>query len=200
MLRGTYKKKNVLSYKAPSLQNQINALRRQVLDQKRDPEYFQIHGEVVHSTANWKVTQVNLTNEMITATGFRDAINGDSWRNNYLDMRFLTKTRVEFCRVIIYAPLRSGATFTPSVDDAGSVVVPDPTAFKVLHDDIFIMHAALVTEEGRRRWINLRKLVTLYNGHNTTIERNDIKMTIITKASSTGSSVMWNAVFCVTEK
>lgn len=199
MLRGS-KNKKVAVFKAPTLQNQLNALKRQVYEQRRSPEYFQIFDEVNHTTAAWKVTQWNLTNEMITSTGFRDAINGDSWRNNWLDMRILSKTRVEFCRIVIYVPLRAGQTFNPAVTDSGAIVVPDPTAFRVLYDETLVMHAALATEEGRRRFIRLRGLMTLYNGHNNTLERNDIKMTIITKANSTGSSLLWNMVFCVTEK
>lgn len=196
-LRGTRKQ---VPRKAATLQNQINTLRRQVYDQRRSPEYFQLSAEVTHTTAAWKVTQWNITNEMILSTGFRDAINGDSWRNNWFDLRFMTKTRVEFCRIVVYVPLRAGQTFSPSVTDSGAIIVPDPTAFRVLYDEIVIMHSGLRVEEGRRRFIRFKNLLTLYNGHNGTLERNDVKMTIITKADSIGSAVLWNGVFCVTEK
>lgn len=182
MLRGTKRKQTyALLNTRPTLQNQITALKRQVAEQKPETQYFRVANN--HVSAAAAVEQANhlVTQSLIADPGFRNFVTGDQWANLWLNLKFTIQPDCKLARILCYVPKKSGQRFNPA--SFKMTTLPDPSAFWVISDS-FVNHIDSNTATAINKKFNLRKLKTLYDSQNTSIERGEIIITVIYEAGT----------------
>jgi len=183
MLRGTRKRQRS-TFEKPTLQNQLDTLRRQVNKNKPETQYFRIKGNWTSTGTSTQQFSHNVTESLLSSSDFRDNVTGDVWSNLRLDYRTqLTPDSTQY-RVIIYTPKKAGQRFTPP--NYHFVTIPDPTAFTVWYDHSFSRDFDYVHQSGTKRphqfinkKLNLRGMLTKNNSETSTIEKGELIITII---------------------
>lgn len=156
----------------PSLQNQVDVLKRKVSRNTPETQYFQdLTSELIIGNVNQSF-EVNVTDSLINTANFRDLVTGDKWINKSLQFHFDPHHNTGMCRLVIYQPKKVGQRFQPVGTTAAYERYPDPSAFRVFYD-----HSWEPTRDNELRKkgsINLGNMMTTYNSDSSTLERGEI--------------------------
>lgn len=190
-LRGS--KRPYKTYQQKTLRNEINLLKRKVARNTPAPVYFDTITTLPSFSASpdeFKRATIDITDDILSLTGFRDQINGDEWYNNSVKLSLTLFGETEQAWCVVYAPNLASTVFAPPESADGNVTLPDPAAFRVLSSrrinrespkDTTTSDYPHVTYE----WIvPLRSMKTLFNSDANIVEKNPIKVMILLKKGS----------------
>ena len=76
------------SYGKPSLQIQVDKLKRKVASNKAEQFTFKQGGTITPPSTSQGQTNLNITDLIYTDSDFRDDITGSIWKNHWMDIRF----------------------------------------------------------------------------------------------------------------
>lgn len=183
-LRGTAKK--TLVVKPQTLQNQINQLKRRVRQNTPATVHFRTNPPAFTSGGTgWAQLTYSFTSAFVTSPVFRDDINGDWFRNLWLDLSFAIHPAMDRFRFILYSPRKAGTFYTPGATITGFCAHPDSSMYHVYHDEMINFDA---DPKAALRRISLRNLKTCID--NTTIQQGELMLTIIYQGT-TATSTDW---------
>lgn len=172
------------TYKPATLQNQVDALRRKVNQQKPETQYWLDTKRVVTTVASgYEEATYTLTQLFIANTNFRSQVLGDRWQNVMLRLNLAAFFQnITQARIIVYAAKKPATTMT-FTDVLG---IPDPNAFTIFWDEFILAdHATQKKEIKRMIPLNVQ---TLYNTDTAVLERGDIKMLLMLQSSSSSQT------------
>lgn len=189
MLRGTLTKKDRSVWnQRPTLQGQINALRAQVNKTKPETQYFRVYGTHSASTTNPETVHHDVTQTLISASNFRDLINGDQWRNLFLKFRVSANSNAKVFRVLLYVPKDPSVTFSPTANQF--TLIPDPSSYWIIYDKTFT-RADINSFTHMQCTVSLKGLKTIYDSNAAVIRKGDVMATVIS-TSGTPSAVSYD--------
>lgn len=197
-LRGRSKSAKYASYSAPTYQNQINVLKRQINKQKPAKVYYREAYET-SASAGFGHTDHNLTGDFIASTNFRSLVNGDRWNNVYLRLNAVVDKTCNSFRVIVYVPKVTGASYNPGTTVSDIPRILDPAAFWVLADVMVDLKADL-GDPSFQRLVKLNNLMTIYNTSSGVLEKGQIRMCCIWNKTTTAVPYHISAMLCMTDK
>jgi len=174
-LRGA---KSLTKYPAPaSVQNQLNQLKRKVAQNTPAKVNHQRQYALSPAPSGVSGANINVTDDFISATEYRDLVNGDSYTNHTLRLCIKVKPEVSAFRVIVYSPKVTSSSYAIPTSDNNLTRYPDPAAFAVYHDS-WVTRQADLDESIFFKNINLRRLTTVYNGSSSTLEKGAIRVMV----------------------
>lgn len=194
-LRGNNLRKTA-TYVKPTLQNQINTLKRRVGKNKAAKSYFRVQYSDSPVSSGVGSSDHSLTNSFIGGSNFRNYVNGDSWTNVGLRLRGVCSMNVITFRVIVYVPKKPGNGLTSSLVKSDLARILDPAAYWVLSDE-FIRSDTAGTFQ---RYINFKGLQTIYNTDSTVLERGDVRIYFAWDTAASGVTHNTSAQLCITDK
>lgn len=167
-------------YRSPkTLSQEVKSLKRQVALSKNAPHYYRSTTFLASGgPSTWSVNTIELTNNFCSTGTYHDNVTGDEYTNNNLELKVDVKNDVSKCRMVVYVSKNSSVLFTPTADLTGYVTQPDPNSFWVLKD-VYLNHQNDVYDTSTTYWVNLRKLVTIYNTAANIIEKGRIRICFI---------------------
>ena len=198
-LRGSTKK-GPSSYSKPSIQNQLNTLKRQVGRNTPAKEFWRKTYAKAPVGAGHNQTTIDLTSDFINNVNFRDTVNGDKFNNWWGHLNITSVAGVKNCRIVAYVPKKPGTTWAPALSGSGYVDHADPHAFWVIADRQMTLEQTTYPSTMKVR-LNLRGMQTLYNTSSSVLERGDIRILIMWDTVNTsGTDVFLGAQLCVSDK
>lgn len=186
-LRGTVKNFNAPMRRRVPLDYKLLQLQRQINKQKPELQNFRTNDSLTIASG-YTVNTLGITDLFAAAAIFDELVLGDKFINERLKMQFHASVAVIKMRIIVYFTKRTGASFSPASTAAGFVSIPDPAAFQVLHDKVYISGND-TSGMAPSFNISLKKILTTYNRSSNTLERGDLRVCIITESgAATGSN------------
>ncbi|AXQ65402.1 MAG: hypothetical protein [Circular genetic element sp.] len=168
------------SYGKPSLQVQVDKLKRKVAANKAETFTFKQGGTITPPSTAVAQTNINLTDLIYTDSDFRDDITGSIWKNHWMDIRFLTPNDSSQFRVIVYVPKRPGLNFVPAVRNI--INQPDHNTFWVLYDKA--LTPDVNTNHCHKARFSLKGLKSEYSSDGSTLDAGEIKVAFIYAGST----------------
>jgi len=175
MARINRSKFRMSSYRKPSLQSQVDKLKRKVAANKAELFTFKQGGSITAPSTATAQTNVNLTDLFYTNSDFRDDITGNSWKNHWMDIRYGVPNDCTMLRVIVYVPKRPGLNFVPTTRPA--LQQPDHNTFWVLYDKA--MTPDVNTNHIHKARFSLKNLRTEYSSDGSTLDKGEVKVAFI---------------------
>lgn len=197
-LRGSYNRRMPGGYEKPSIQNQVNLLKRQVAKNSPEKRYFR---EAYTNTAPAGVSGADLpiTSNFVADASFRNNVNGDKWRNHFLKLSGIVDDENLTFRVIVYVPRKTGNTIALPTVASDIPLLHDPSAFWII-DDFYVQKTAQVTDVGWNRVVNLRGLESIYNQDSSILEKGSIRIQL--RWNKTGVAIPYylSTMLCISDK
>jgi hypothetical protein len=159
----------------PSLQMQVDKLKRKVAANKSEIFTFNQGASITPPSTNQTQTNVNITDLIYTDTDFRDDITGNTWKNHWMDIRYIVPNNMTTFRVVVYVPKRPGLNFVPTT--RAMLKQPDHNTFWVLYDKAVTPDVS--TNHIYKARLNLKNLKTEYSSDGTTLDRGEVKVALI---------------------
>jgi len=185
-------------YAKPTLQNQLNVLKRQVARNTPSKEYWQNDYTAV-AAMGILGTDIPISVDFIANATYRDNINGDRFANHWLRLGITIPNGVDTVRIIVYTAKKTGQVYNAGTSLATFVRALDPAAWNIFHDEIY--QPVLDGRQTFSRKVKLRGVNTIYNASSSVLERGDIRVAIITDKSTVSSTVFnLNAQLCYSDK
>lgn len=198
-LRGSTKAK----YSKPSattIQNQINVLKRKVAQNASQKNFIRQNLTAV-AAGGTSGSNYNLTSDFIATATYRDYVNGDKFANHWVKLSLLSEIDVTALRIIVYTPKKTGTSFSVPTTAAELALIPDPAAFTIFMDRWINPYESTLSRSGHHMLVNLRRMVTDYNGSSSTLEKGEVKVWIGWSKTSGSSTVMnCQTMLCVSDK
>jgi len=165
------------TYKKPSIQNQLNVLKRKVARNTPAKVNHQRQYGLTAVPAGVTGANINVTDDFIASSEYRDLVNGDAFTNHMLRLCIKVKPDVTAFRVIVYSPKVTSSSYAIPTSDNNLTRYPDPAAFTVYHDS-WVTRQADLDETIFFKNVNLRRLTTVYNGSSSTLEKGAIRVMV----------------------
>jgi len=159
----------------PSLQTQLDKLKRKVAANKPEQFTFKHGGTITPASTSQAQTNINLTDLIYTSSDFRDDITGSIWKNHWMDIRFLLPNFYTSFRCIVYVPKRPGLNFVPT--SRAVISQPDHNTFWVLYDKA--MTPDVATNHVHKVRFSLKNLKTEYSSDGSTLDAGEVKVAFI---------------------
>jgi len=196
-LRGT---KPSAKYAAPSgLQAQVNALSRRVAQNTRQKNFWRKQYELPQS-AGYDGLSIDVAAAFVIDPSYRTMVLGDKYTNHWIRLNWLLQNTTDLMRIIAYVPKKTGGFIAPPSDEESFLRIPDPAAYTVFHDQFYSVVDRGV-DRAFKKVINLRNMVTNYNGSSSTMERGDLKIMVMKQGTgTTGDAFNVNLLYCISDK
>lgn len=166
----------------PTLQNELYRLKRKVARITPGLNYFTRTATLSSSEIapfSYHVVTVTPTEDFIADAAYRTLITGDDFLNKFIKLKYTGNTTViQQVRIVVYVPMKPTTLFQPQSDASGFVTIPDPNAFRVLYDSMKVNPNSLQPLHWQHT-IQLRNLMTVYNGSSSTIEKGNLKICVM---------------------
>ena len=163
------------SYGKPSLQIQVDKLKRKVASNKAEQFTFKQGGTITPPSTSQGQTNLNITDLIYTDSDFRDDITGSIWKNHWMDIRFHLPNDMTTFRCIVYVPKRPGLNFVPPT--RAVINQPDHNTFWVLYDKA--LTPDVNTNHVHKARLSLKGLKTEYSSDGSTLDAGEIKVAFI---------------------
>lgn len=196
-LRGSRKVDSVPFSGRANVNDKLRWLQRQINANKPTVENFRISDTIALGTG-FTVSNYSFTNTLKGSTLFQEYVLGDKFLNMWLKLNLHAAATVLKLRIILYYPKRVNVPFAPAATAAGFANLPDPSAYKVVHDKVY---QSPYSTAGVQPQISLplRSLETIVNRTNGVVERNEIRMAVL--AETSGSSTLnWSSAHYIRNK
>lgn len=189
-LRGSRSKPTTLMRRRVPIDYKLLQLQRQINRQK--PELNNLLSQNSISTSSgYNLNTIYLTNLLTASSLFDELVLGDKFTNERLKIHFHCNLSTIKLRIVIYFSKKPATFFSPATSALGFTSIPDPAAFNVLVDKVFTptndtsAMAPIIN-------VSLRGLMTTYNRSNSTLERGDLQVAVISEAGGT-TGISWSA-------
>jgi len=169
------------NYGKVPLQVQLNKLKRDVAQNKRELVRHTIAGTLTPGSSGTILTQISFTGDLKNASSFRDDITGSKWSNVTLDVGCRVPSDYTDFRMMVYVPKKPGQRFSPSVRQWTQN--PDPNFAWVLSDQRFTPDT--LDNRNFRTTVSLKNMKTIYNDNLTTLERGEVMIAFFHSGSTT---------------
>jgi hypothetical protein len=161
----------------------IRKLQRQVAKNTQEKIYFRSSGNIVPSGIGISNYTITITDNFVNNNVYRDDILGDTFRNLAFSINFLFPSVYDTCRMVLYKPIKAGASLPITNVVADFTTQWDPKQFHILSDRVFNPKDDIDTRMPRLN-VNLRGLLTKYNSANSVLESGELKMVIVHDGST----------------
>lgn len=178
------RKKSRFNPKPVDNQAAIKRLARQVGSNRQEIIRIKKHVTETRVTANVFNNEFNLPTLLVNDTTFRDNILGDTWKNKALVMKLDCDSSLLKLRVLVMRSIKPGTSYDPP-DNQAFTNIPDPNKYQVYLDNSWVPAKQDSRGQLKSFKVNLRNLVSQYDTANTTLERGDIRLYVISEGSGT---------------
>jgi hypothetical protein len=162
----------------------IRKLQRQVALNIPEVINFYQNLTVTPASAAWRNHNIDLTNNFVGSTNYRDDITGEQFRNKRLQINFTFPYSYYYVRIVLYRSHRPGAVLPLSNTETDFTRVFDPDAYTIYVDRQIAPFKAQNSHAQPRLNVNLKGLLTKFNSLNTTIEAGHLRMAVIHTGST----------------
>ncbi len=162
----------------------IKRLARQVGSNRQEIIRIKKHDSVTRVSALEFISEYNLPNILVNDTTFRDNILGDTWKNKALVFKMDCDATINKIRVLVMRSIKPGTSYSP-VGNQSFTNIPDPNKYHVYLDNGFVPTDSDPNGQLKSFKVNLRNLISQYDTANTTLERGDVRMYIISQGAGT---------------